>query len=354
MVAARTVVFMVGVALVAGCGTKVPYGTDGEDDTADAAVDGSAVDAPSDDGEEEVPEPGDDCPDVTGVLDCDLECWVEAARDYLGDGVCDAGERGPNFNCEELNFDGTDCVDPPADADGGPADDADTGAPGDGDGDDTGAPGDADTDGGAADDDGGMTDDTGSSDGGPSDGGVPEECDGIEDCSGACVDDLSLVSGWGNGVCDAAWNCAVFALDFGDCDAEEVECLGTDASPEMVDCMGGCVEVVDGATRMTNGVCDLDLNCSTWAFDAGDCEGPGTRCETIDGGIGIWDCEMHTCRDLEWLGDSYCDDDWGRMDCAETGWDGGDCPPDVVSSSAPTGDILGESDPTSSAEPVTE
>lgn len=46
------------------------------------------------------------CPDGF-ILDCDGIC---APMEWIGDGICDDGSTGANFNCEEFGFDGGDCL----------------------------------------------------------------------------------------------------------------------------------------------------------------------------------------------------------------------------------------------------
>jgi hypothetical protein len=169
---------------------------------------------------------------------------------YLGDGVCNEGIGGPDFNCEAFSFDDGDCVD-------------------DDDGSDTG---------GSVG--GGSTSGSGT-DGGSTDGGEPAECD---------------------------------------------ETVGL-----IPDCIGGCIEVTASMIRLADGICDAELYCEDFGFDSGlggaDCAEPGGGCMRDAGEVGVWDCLTDTCRPTSWLGDGGCDD-WADMSCAETGWDGGDCPPD--------------------------
>jgi hypothetical protein len=51
-----------------------------------------------------------DCPE--GIVDCDGNCITRFYRRYIGDGVCDEGDRGMNWNCASnqfTSFDGGDC-----------------------------------------------------------------------------------------------------------------------------------------------------------------------------------------------------------------------------------------------------
>ena len=77
------------------CACTTPLGQKGTDSGATGSSDLSLV--------------GTEC-DEGGIFDCDLECWVTDARDYIGDSECDDGERGPNFDCIEMNNDDGDCA----------------------------------------------------------------------------------------------------------------------------------------------------------------------------------------------------------------------------------------------------
>ena len=59
---------------------------------------------------------GGDCPPETYGRDCDGNLFQKGVGDpfsyfehFLGDGICDDGSFGPNFNCPILNFDEGDC-----------------------------------------------------------------------------------------------------------------------------------------------------------------------------------------------------------------------------------------------------
>jgi hypothetical protein len=135
--------FTLVIPFAVACGDKQT------DDTSDEF--GSHSDADSDGSEAA---PGDECADG-GVYDCALECWIADARSYIGDGTCDDGSRGPNFDCESFSSDMGDCS-ADADVDGG-----DTGADADVDG-STDTDGSTDDTGGSTGDTGESTDDTGS------------------------------------------------------------------------------------------------------------------------------------------------------------------------------------------------
>ena len=60
--------------------------------------------------------PGDECNlenGEVGFFDCDLCCWDSVILSWLGDGYCDqfggCAWEGPQFNCEELGYDCSDC-----------------------------------------------------------------------------------------------------------------------------------------------------------------------------------------------------------------------------------------------------
>jgi hypothetical protein len=57
-------------------------------------------------------------PDTDTFTDCNgtvfnnddcVEDWGYPCLDGVGDGTCDDGSAGPNFNCAEYNYDGGDC-----------------------------------------------------------------------------------------------------------------------------------------------------------------------------------------------------------------------------------------------------
>jgi hypothetical protein len=321
---------------LSGCTTplgKLALDT-GYEGTAGGLID-AGVDVDVDGGPPEA-NPGDDCTDG-GVLDCDLECWVADARAYMGDGTCDAGQRGPDFDCELTGFDAGDCstgsdIDAgPAPTDGGSdadesgtdADDgSDDGAVDDGAADDGVSPDesapepDADADGGAAtdpgtDDDGGVVA-PGDDDTEPDAGSVGSACEdeygdiGILDCSLLCVPTEIFVEWHGDGTCDDGsygvyFDCIDLDWDAGDCASGESD--GGDWSPD------------EGAMI-------------------------GYECTTLDGYYGYYDCMLQCVPEdyylglFSWWGDGTCDDgSYGvYFDCAELEWDLGDCPVGETSS----------------------
>ena len=172
-----------------------PWGTDGGADEGSGTTDGGGGSASS--------APGDECSDG-GVFDCELECWVADAREYIGDGTCDTGQRGPNFDCLETGFDGADCA--TDDPDGGSGSTDADGAGDETGGEETGSESDAGTtDGGTTDGDttdggttdGGTTDSGGTGAGGTTTGG--DTLDGL----GGCILDGVCSDGFAYGECTA-------------------------------------------------------------------------------------------------------------------------------------------------------
>ena len=51
-----------------------------------------------------------DCDEGVGIIDCEMDCWTSDVLTLLGDGVCDEGDRGPDFSCTEWSFDDGDCT----------------------------------------------------------------------------------------------------------------------------------------------------------------------------------------------------------------------------------------------------
>jgi hypothetical protein len=271
----------------------------------------------------------------------------------LGDGDCDDGESGPNFECPELTFDMGDCL--AGGVDGGDVDaddvDADDVDADDVDADDVDADDDSDSDGGSSPVGGcvfegvcvdgmayGECMDFGGthwyadgcpedSDGGAADGSVPDDSDGGSSDDGAVFDPVvggECREGW---VYDCALNCA---------------------SESLIDDWIGDGHCDDGAT--------YDLDCAEFDYDGGDCEesgdsdgGPadGPVPDDSDGGssddgavsdpvVGegcaegrVYDCALY-CADVDfiasWIGDGYCDDGTPYdLYCAEFDYDEGDC-----------------------------
>ena len=148
---------------------------------------------------------GMDCDDGVGIIDCDANCWSSSVLSMLGDGVCDEGERGPDFSCADWSDDEGDCtpggggsdVAGDADTSGGEDTSGEDGGMASGAADSTGGSEDAGSDdgtGGSADDGGsaGTGDTSGSDDGSGADGGSsPGTYGGCEFSDGECVNGLA-------------------------------------------------------------------------------------------------------------------------------------------------------------------
>ena len=287
-----------------------------------AAVEETDADGFADGSDVEGLEPGDDCAGVEGVLDCHLECWVEDARDYLGDDVCDEGGRGPDFNCEELNYDRGDCAAPDDSAgttDDGGATEGDTA---EGDTAEGGTTEGGSSEGGTTE---GSTTEGGTTEGGTTEGGTSEG----STTEGGTTEGGSGTGGSGDATAGSGGSGG--------------DCLDAGGLLVLLDCSDVCVTTA-GAGLLGDETCDSgergpNFNCETWGYDAGDCEDPsetsgddggeypvvpGGDCERISGGLGVYDCLAEECRPTSWLGDGIYDS-YYDMDCAETVWDGGDC-----------------------------
>ena len=217
---------------------------------------------------------------------CVTESW-------LGDGYCDDGSWGADFDCAEYDYDYGDC-------------DSDAGSVG-------------------------SPDDAGCTDAGD-----------VEDCNGDCHPYAWV----GDGYCEdgsTSWggdfDCAEFAYDGGDC-SDSSDDWGGDAGcgvGEIEDCTGTCA----WESWLGDGYCDdggslgVDFDCAAFAYDEGDCE-------SYDSGSGwsgsdSWGCAdtgdiedcNGDCYPSSWVGDGYCEDgttSWGGdFDCASFSYDGGDC-----------------------------
>jgi hypothetical protein len=364
---------------LSGCTTpmgKLALDT-GYEGTAGGLID-AGVDVDVDGGPAEA-EPGDDCTGG-GVLDCDLECWVADARAYMGDGTCDAGQRGPDFDCELTGFDAGDCS-TGSDLDAGP-DPTDGGS----DVDESGTDADDGSDDGAVDD-GSSADDGAVDDGAADDGVSPDEGDpepdadadgdaatdpGTDDDGGVgAPSDDEPDSGVGSAcIADREWLVAESYVG---------SLFTTVGSPGFLDCSGECVpeELYSSEYAwLGDGFCDdgtpyspsyeaADFDCEAWAYDNGDCTDGmdsgsggsggsggdsgggsstgcgaassalvGEACEVVyEGehlGDGFYDCSG-SCKwgvPSDYADDSICDDGVATfvdMYCDELSCDGADC-----------------------------
>ena len=299
----RILLFIIGFA---GCITpNSKFGFD----SGYAGTAGGFVDADMDD--VSGASPGDECSDG-GVFDCNLDCWVAEARAYIGDGTCDSGQRGPNFDCELAGFDEGDCstggdVDgtpDPTDADGGVAPD-DDGTDGDGTSSDDGW-----SDDGVADD--GTADDGASADGTTDDGWSD---DGTADAGWS--DDGTADDGWSDdGTTDDGWSDDGTADDGWSDDGAGASLVGEE-----------CVTDVDWVLYLEE---DFWGEVTGYGFYAGT---PGY----LDCSLVCVPEEHYLDATYSWWGDGFCDDgvafsaDFPPADfaCEELEWDMGDCSADA-------------------------
>ena len=167
----------------------------------------------------------------------------------------------------------------------------------------------------------------------------------LANCAGGCTQ----ASWYGDGQCDSDFYCAEADWDGGDC-------LGVCPYDQYEDCLGGCHE--DGSA-LGDGTCDDEWNCEEMGYDGGDCAPSACANNQFtclsDGACipddwqcdGVDDCDDGSdelecapddgcasyqtknceggCTQASWLGDNDCD---SALNCAETDWDAGDCPPD--------------------------
>jgi hypothetical protein len=144
------------------------------------------------------------------------------------------------------------------------------------------------------------------------------------DCTGEC-----LFDGRGDGSCDDGtgyygdFDCEELDWDLGDCLALGDACTMEDGSDGIYDCDMACAADTRGDES-----CDDAFDCSAADYDDGDCTAPepapGVDCTTESGEEGVYDCDMDCSAYPDWIGDDYCD---SIFECAEAGWDGGDCDP---------------------------
>jgi len=216
---------------------------DGDGDTdADADADADADGAP--DGG-----PSTICPDGVSYYDCDLTCVSSSSLAFIGDGWCDDGSAGINFDCEEFSFDAGDCS--------------------------GGTGGDADGTGGGCD---------------------PTE---VEDCDGTCHLSVLVSVYLGDGDCNEGGifepnlNCADYAYDSGDCSGGSSDGgtpTGDCPDGESLDCNDTCHSDWMVSSYPGDGYCDdgayggVDLDCAEFSYDGGDCDSGGS---TGDGGTPI-------------------------------------------------------------------
>ena len=275
---------------------------------------------------------GDDSTDVDDpwttdmIVGCDGE---EGPESWIGDGYCDDGSWGVNFNCEEFDFDGGDCED---EWDGGDW-------PGDG-----GFPWDDSTnvitdsliviDGdtifcvSCGDDSPGWDDGDWPWGDDSTDVDDPWTTDMIVGCDG----EEGPESWIGDGYCDdGSWgvnfNCEEFDFDGGDCEDEwdGGDWPGDGGFPwdDSTNVITDSLIVIDGDTIFCVSCGDdspgWDDGDWPWGDDSTDVDDPWTT-DMIVGCDGEEGPES-------WIGDGYCDDgSWGvNFNCEEFDFDGGDC-----------------------------
>ncbi len=128
----------------------------------------------------------------------------------------------------------------------------------------------------------------------------------VEDCAGGCTASVEI----GDGICDAALNCALFDMDGGDCLS-----TGPCEAGQMQDCFGDCKP----STQFGDGTCDSTFNCIALNCDDSDCECvmdcPDTEVENCLG-------QCIGALDVVALGDGACDP---GFNCYGYAYDAGDC-----------------------------
>jgi hypothetical protein len=230
--------------------------------------------------------PGSSC--GTGkVYDCSGTCVDQSkAQAWIGDGYCDDGTYGMVLTCSAFSNDGGDCGGGGCTISNGDVDYcAQCGPCGVGEGD-------CDSD---SECQSGLMCVQINSSLGLGDLGFIDVCANVSpgdscgageiyDCQGSCMDQMWLCN-IGNGYCDNDgydFNCASFNYDGGDC----VPGGGTPGSScgtgMFYDCSGTCVSQFWAQGWIGNGVCDdslaghmYDLNCASFNYDGGDCDGSG-------------------------------------------------------------------------------
>ncbi len=169
----------------------------------------------------------------------------------------------------------------------------------------------------------------------------------VMDCAGNLTSGDVVQSSLGDGFCDdGTWgvnlNCSAFNYDNGDCSAIGV------GGGYSTDCVGNVASASEIQSWLRDGYCDdgtygLVLNCAQYNWDYGDCNNAGNAA----GGY-TTDCVgnvVPATQVQEWLGDGYCDDgSYGVvLYCAQYNWDYGDCGygGDAITAGAYTVDCVG-------------
>ena len=141
----------------------------------------------------------------------------------------------------------------------------------------------------------------------------------IKGCDGECGWEAYL----GDGGCDAVFDCIEMEQDKGDCsECGDDFCNDYNENPTLCsddcgssgcgegyldDCFGGCTPAV----YLGNASCDMAFACTAWNFDELDCCPEGQK-PTCDGG----------CAASSVYGDGQCD---AEFNCDALSFDGGDC-----------------------------
>ncbi len=143
---------------------------------------------------------------------------------------------------------------------------------------------------------------------------VAEVEKGLEACPGR------QIPGVPSGLSDDPWT-----DDWSPDEADNADCQGTLFTDEYIEWIGDCY--CDDSTSEYG----LDFMCEAWDFDAGDCTGDNSACDsTIQPSAAP--CENFSCLDdmmciddlisFGWIGDGYCD---SQLNCEKYQLDGGDC-----------------------------
>lgn len=239
---------------------------DGECDV-DCYTEACHFDAPS------VGAPSDcTCSDVSLQSSCDGQCVGEEELLSVGDGVCDDGESGNDFNCSAWEFDGGDC---------------------------------------------GLED--------PKEAGYPD-CTGVllRISDGWCdYANNSAACGWDGGDC-----CESTCVDdHYSCGFVGYSCLDPGADENLAPSDSSCEAAPE---TLGDGVCDQTHNDQACLWDGGDCcvstnDTCDSTCHCLDPDAVeniVSDTEDGCSGNLAWVGDGWCD---GLKNTSSCDWDGGDC-----------------------------
>ena len=266
---------------IAGCRAKdVNNGDPGDTATVDASdVDGGFADGGVEDGgleggsadegeESHAQRPGGHCLGVRGIFDCNLECWVDESRSYLGDGICDQGGRGPDFDCPALERDRGDCVESD---DSVGTDDATAG----GDSDSTGGAASDGSDGGESSGDDTGIDDLGETEGSESGAEDSDDAASVDGGDSTSMDTAGDESGVGDE--DGSTGCEHGGTSSGGSGDTSGGSTGECSDTEVADCDGRCWPASEFHEAASDGECDdgsaggLNLDCDLFGSDFGAC-----------------------------------------------------------------------------------